>query len=59
MSNKQVKYFRNKKDLESIEKIEVDASSLWKLDPLQKLLVLEDDDQYVSTNLDLSKFEKT
>ena len=59
MSNKQVKYFRNKQDLESIEKIDVDASSLWKLDPKQNVLVLEDDDQYVTANLDLSKFEET
>lgn len=45
-------YFRNKKDVISIEEIEVDNGSLWKLDTEQNLLILEDDDQYATAYLD-------
>ena len=41
--------YRNKIDLTSIEGIEVDAGSLWQLKG--NLLVLEDDDQYVTHEL--------
>jgi|TARA_Y100000589_G_C27083425_1_gene600662 hypothetical protein len=38
--------YRNKTDLTSIEGIEVDAGSLWKLE--NDILVLVDEDQYVT-----------
>lgn len=38
--------YRNVIDVTSIEGIEVDAGSLWKLE--NDLLVLEDDDQYAT-----------
>lgn len=41
--------YRNKIDIISIEKIQVDAGSLWELKG--NLLVLEDEDQYVSCKL--------
>jgi len=48
--------YRNNSDITSIEGIHVDAHSLWKLDPNQNLLVLEDDDQYVTAQLDPLSF---
>ena len=50
------KLYRNNSNITSIEGIHVDAGSLWQLDPNQNLLVLEDDDQYVTAQLDLEKF---
>ena len=50
------KHYRNHSDITSIEGIHVDASSLWKLEPNQNLLVLEDEDQYVTAKLDFTKF---
>jgi hypothetical protein len=45
-------FYRNNKDITSIEGIEVDNGSLWKLDPEQNLLILEDEDQYATALLD-------
>lgn len=47
--------YRNVTDLTSIEGIEVDAGSLWKLK--NEILVLVDDDQY-ATHLLTDDFEK-
>jgi hypothetical protein len=44
-------FFRNTKDLISIEGIEVEAGSLWKKNK-EEMLVLVDADQYVSSHLD-------
>lgn len=41
-------YYRNIQDVISIEGSEIDAGSLWKLDVSQNLLILEDEDQYVT-----------
>lgn len=59
MSDQQVQYFRNKEDLFSKEGILIDAFSLWKLDAEQNIFVLEDEDQYITTPLDYSKFSVT
>lgn len=45
-------YYRNSKDLVSIEGIEVEAGSLWKRVQENPFLVLVDHDQYVSSHLD-------
>ena len=50
-------YFRNKKDLISIEGIEVEAGNLWKEVPKMPFLELVDDDQYVSSHFDEALFE--
>ena len=50
--------YRNKKDLISLEGIEVEAGSLWKFKPDLELLVLEDEDQFASYQLDSRKFEE-
>ena len=50
-------YYRNLEDLVSLEGIEVEAGSLWKLERNGKRLVLVDDDQYCSAPMDQSKFE--
>ena len=50
--------YRNKKDLVSIEGIEVEAGSLWKFTPDLELVVLVDDDQFASHELDSRKFEE-
>ena len=52
-------YYRNLEDLISLEGIEVEAGSLWKLERNGKRLVLVDDDQYCSAPMDQSKFEET
>jgi len=49
-------YYRNLKDLVSIEGIEVEAGSLWKHEQEDNLLVLIDEDQYASTQLDEDSF---
>ncbi|WZL88327.1 hypothetical protein VS868_12040 [Salinimicrobium sp. 3283s] len=49
-------YYRNNSDLESREGIEVEAGSLWKLDPKTNDLILVDDDQYASHPLDEKLF---
>jgi len=46
------RFYGNTHDMVSIEGIEVDACSLWKLDEAQNLLILEDDDQYATAQLD-------
>ncbi|MGI0106753.1 hypothetical protein [Salinimicrobium sp. WS361] len=58
MSNTQAKFYRNNSDLESREGIEVEAGSLWKLNPGTKDLILVDDDQYASCELDEENFYK-
>ncbi len=45
------RFYRNHSDITSIEGILVDAQSLWKYDPKQDLLILEDADQYCTTPL--------
>jgi hypothetical protein len=52
------KYYRNLVSINSIEGIEVDEGSLWFLTN-NNLLVLVDDDQYVSCKLDEFIFEET
>ncbi len=52
MQNNITEFYRNKTDLISIEGIEVDEGSLWKLDRTQDLLILEDEDQYATAQLD-------
>ena len=58
MQNNIKKFYRNKIELTSIEGIEVDEGSLWKLDPEQNLLVLEDEDQYATAQLN-DNFEES
>lgn len=41
-------YYRNKKDLTSIEGIQVDAGSLWLRTTEKNVLMLEDEDQYAT-----------
>lgn len=48
--------YRNIKDLISIEGIEVEAGSLWERDT-NNILILVDDDQYASSQLD-NNFEE-
>jgi hypothetical protein len=52
-------YYRNINDLISTEGIEVEAGSLWKLNPETNDLILEDQDQYASYPLDEKLFEKS
>lgn len=49
-------YYRNQEDIVSREGIEVESGSLWELKENQ--LVLVDDDQYASADLDPHKFKK-
>jgi hypothetical protein len=51
MQNNITQFFRNKYDLTSLEGILVDANSLWKLDTSQNILILEDDDQHLTSQL--------
>lgn len=51
-------FFRNHHAVVSIQGVEIDETSLWKLDPGQNMLVLEDEDQYQTHALDLQLFEK-
>tara|TARA_R100001530_G_scaffold130309_1_gene101154 strand:- start:119 stop:298 length:180 start_codon:yes stop_codon:yes gene_type:complete len=51
MQNNITKFYRNKIELTSIEGIAVDEGSLWKLDPEQNVLILEDEDQYATAQL--------
>ena len=48
-------FYRNNSDITSIEGIHVDKGSLWTLN-VQNLLVLEDEDQYVTAQLDSLSF---
>ena len=52
MTHNITEFYRNNTDLMSIEGIQVDEGSLWKLDPKQNVLILEDDDQYATAYLD-------
>jgi len=59
MSNtKKAILFRNKEDLKSIEKIDIDAGSLWKLNQETNQLVLVDDDQHVTHAFEKNNFIK-
>ncbi len=58
MSNTQAKFYRNKADLVSLEGVEVEAGSLWRLNPKLNLLELVDDDQYVTKNIGSDLFER-
>lgn len=49
-------YYRNKIKLTSYEDIEVDAESLW--EKKGELMVLVDDDQYVTSPFSETKFYK-
>ena len=51
-----MEYYRNKIDVISKEGIFVDAESLWKLEG--EMLILVDEDQYVSFPFSESKFYK-
>lgn len=51
-------FYRNTRDITSIEGIEVDNGSLWRLDESQNLLVLEDEDQYVSHKFSAEDFKE-
>lgn len=51
-------WYRNNKPVISTQGVEIDETSLWKLDPEQNVLVLEDDDQYQTHPLDLEVFEE-
>lgn len=51
-----MEYYRNNIDLISIEGVFVDAESLWKLQ--DGILVLVDDDQFVTYPFSESKFYK-
>lgn len=53
-----LRYFRNKKDISSIEDILVDEGSLWILNSEENLLVLDDDDQYVTSKPSEKLFEE-
>lgn len=44
-------FYRNTCDLESLEGIEVDNGSLWKVDVENNVLVLVDDDQHATHKL--------
>lgn len=50
-------YYRNRDTIISLEGIEIDTGALWELNE-NNLLVLVDEDQYVSYKLDLSLFYK-
>ena len=49
--------YRNKKDFITPDNFTIDEGSLWNL--TEGKLVLEDDDNYVETDLDLMLFEKS
>jgi len=49
------KQYRNNSDITSIEGIHVDKGSLWTLN-VQNLLVLEDQDQYVTAPYNIQGF---
>lgn len=44
-------YYRNRRDVISLEGIEVDAGSLWKWQSDRNLLVLQDEDQDITAQL--------
>lgn len=50
-------FYRNNAKVTSIQGVEIDETSLWKLDEKQNILVLEDEDQYQTHKLDLELFE--
>ena len=52
MTHNITEFYRNNTDLMSIEGIQVDEGSLWKLNTAQNLLILEDEDQYATAQLD-------
>jgi hypothetical protein len=49
--------YRNKKDFQTIDNFTIDEGSLW--NNIDGKLVLEDDDNYVETELDLTLFEQS
>ena len=49
--------YRNKKDFLTADNFIIDEGSLWNI--IKGKLVLEDDDNYVETELDLKLFEKS
>ncbi len=53
-SNPTAMYYRNTKEMVSFEGVTVDAHSLWKREG--QLMVLVDDDQYVSAAYEEQKF---
>lgn len=57
MSNKNNEY-RNTKELCSDQGVLIDEGSLWILNTKEKRMVLFDDDQYITTEINLSNFQK-
>lgn len=51
-------FYRNKISVVSMQGVEIDETSLWKLDKRSNVLVLVDNDQYQTHKLDLELFEK-
>lgn len=50
--------YRNNVTIISIQGIEIDEGSLWKFDPKQNLLILVDDDEYITHKPSKDLFEK-
>lgn len=48
--------YRNVVDVISIQGVEIDEGHLWKLDAKKQILVLVDEDQYITSDLDEKKF---
>ncbi len=49
--------YRNNINVISIEGIEIDEGSLWRFDESTNLLILVDDDEFITHKLDLNKFK--
>lgn len=52
-----MKYYRNNRDVVSIEGIPVEECSLWKLDADNGVVVLVDEDQYATHKIDKELFD--
>lgn len=50
-NNAPPQFYRNLIDIISNENIEVDEGALWKLDPENNILILVDEDQYITSKL--------
>ena len=50
--------YRNTKELCSDQGVLIDEGSLWILKTKEKRMVLVDDDQYITTEINLSNFKK-
>lgn len=50
--------YRNTKEIYSDQGIPIDEGSLWQLNAKEERMILVDEDQYITTHVNLSNFQK-